>query len=90
MPTSRCQCDKGDEIMDLRIGMCYYNLKEKRNYLCVGIDKHPQWCEPEKHAVDEVLYSFMRCIKDSIAVKNDEIRSWISDKQWLNQLRRVK
>lgn len=76
--------------MDLRIGVCYYHLEEKRNYLCVGIDEHPQWCEPEEHAADEILYAFRRCIKGSIAVKDSECRTYVFGEQWLNQLRKVK
>ena len=75
--------------MDLRIGICYYHLKEKRNYVCTGIDKHPRWCEPEKHAAGEILYAFKRCIKDSIAIKDGEIRTYAFG-EWLNQLMEVK
>lgn len=76
--------------MDLRIGICYYHLEEKETYLCVKIDEHPQWCEPEKHAKDEVLYAFKKCITNSIAIEDDEGTVYISDRQWLNQLREVK
>jgi len=75
--------------MDLQTDTYYYHPKEKRNYFCVAIDKDPQWCEPDKHGVDEILYAFKRCCGHSKETEED-IKVWISEKQWLSQLKEVK
>jgi len=71
--------------MDFQTGVYYYHSKEKRNYLCVEVNKSPHWVEPEEHAADEILYSFKRCKKNSTAIE-DHIPVYISDRRWLNQL----